>query len=100
GVSPQEALDMDEQGYALANKTIQEGFQILQKGDYERYYEHWMRPAAIGDPTDATLVLRHLLGQVSYEVLDLKLVDVTELFEGEPHPSWVAATLVEVARKY
>jgi len=43
----------------------------------------------------AIIVLKYLLGDVSPHILDLKLVDVSMLFENDISPSWVAATLVE-----
>lgn len=96
GVPREEALAIGAEGYALAEKTIEEGFSHLTKGDFAKYFDHWMNPMAIGDPSDCATVLRYLLGKVTYEVLDIKLVDVTQLFEGDTSPSWVAASLVEV----
>lgn len=96
GVDPKEAIAIGDQGRAFALKMIEEGFIHLQNGDFAQYFDHWMNPRAIGDPTDCAVVLRYLIGHASYEVLDLKLVDVTQLFEGNTTPSWVAATLVEV----
>jgi len=49
---------------------------------------------AIGDPTDTSLVLKYLLGKVSINILDLKLVDVSMLFENDISPIWVATSLV------
>lgn len=96
GVNPKEALEISEEAYTFTKQKIFEGFSYLKDGDYSTYYEHWMNPLAIGDPSDCAAVLRHLLGPCSYEVLDLKLVDLTKLFAGSTTPSWVAATLVEV----
>ena len=94
--SPEKAHSMDEAGYQFAKMTIQEGFSHLERAHFSAYYEHWMHPLAIGDPTDCAIVLRYLLGPAAYTVLDLKLVDVSQLFEGNVDPSWVAASLVEV----
>jgi hypothetical protein len=53
-----------------------------------------MNPNAIGDPSDVTVVMHYLIGdKASPKILDLKLVDVSPLFEDNPAPSWVAATL-------
>lgn len=54
-----------------------------------------MNPLAIGDPTDTTIVLKYLVGDCTPHILDLKLVDVSMLFENDVSPSWVAATLGE-----
>jgi hypothetical protein len=96
GVNFEDVLQIGDTGYDFARKMIQEGFTHLKNGNFAKYFDHGMNPLAIGDPTDCAIVLRYLLGDVSYHLLDLKLVDVTELFEGNTHPSWVAASLVEV----
>lgn len=95
GVSPESAHQIDEKGYQFAKKTIDDGYALLKKNDYPGYFAHWMNPAAIGDPTDTATVLKYLLGDISTHILDLKLVDVSPLFEGDISPSWVAATLVK-----
>lgn len=81
GVIPEDAFQLDEKGYQFAKKMIEEGYRLLQKDDYRGYYFHWMNPLAIGDPTDTTTVLKYLLGKTSMDILDLKLVDVSSLFE-------------------
>jgi hypothetical protein len=94
GVSDMDAMHLDE-GYRFARKCIDDGYEMLRKDNYRDYFLHWMNPLAIGDPTDTAIVLKYLLGAVSPQVLDLKLVDVSMLFENHVSPSWVAATLVE-----
>jgi hypothetical protein len=85
---------MDEQGLMFARQQIESGFSLLKKNDYRGYFDHWMNPTAIGDPCDVTMVMRYLVGQkASPKILNLKLVDVAPLFENDPTPSWVAATL-------
>ncbi|MBN2478771.1 MAG: nucleotidyl transferase AbiEii/AbiGii toxin family protein [Parachlamydiales bacterium] len=49
---------------------------------------------------EMTHPLMHLLGNLKGSILDLKLVNVSELFEGNPEPNWVAANLVELKRAY
>ncbi|MCE5293311.1 MAG: hypothetical protein LLF94_01690 [Chlamydiales bacterium] len=98
GVSQDDAIEIGDQAYDFAKKVIDIGFTYLQRGDFARYFDHWMNPQAIGDPTDCAIVLRYLLGNASYNVLDLKLVDLSRLFEENPTPSWVAAALVEITR--
>jgi hypothetical protein len=94
GVQKEAALLMNEQGFVFAKKQIELGFSWLMQNDYRAYFDHWMNPNAIGDPSDVTVVMHYLIGkQASPKILDLKLVDVSPLFEKEPKPSWVAATL-------
>ena len=98
GVPENLAIEIGDTAYNFAKTAIDTGFQYLKKGDYARYYDHWMHPEAIGDPTDCAIVQRFLLGNATYNVLDLKIVDVSRLFEANPTPSWVAAALVEITR--
>lgn len=95
GVSLETAYQIDEKGYQFAKNWIEEGYEFLKKDDYDSYYFHWMNPLAIGDPTDTTIALKYPLGETSIHILDLKLVDVSSLFEDDISPSWVAATLVK-----
>lgn len=98
GVSESHAIHIGEEGYRFASQQIEEGYSFLRTGKYREYFFHWMNPLAIGDPTDTAIVLRHLLGDIITRVLDLKLVDVSKLFENNISPSWVAACLVEVKK--
>lgn len=98
GVPESEAIPMNDEGYRFAKKQIEDGYALLQKNEFRKYFFHWMNPHAIGDPTDTTIVVKHLLGGISTRILDLKLVDVSMLFEDDVSPSWVAATLVELKK--
>jgi hypothetical protein len=94
GVAEKAALPMDKQGLIFARKQIESGFSLLRNNDYRGYFDHWMNPKAIGDPCDVTMVMHYLIGKKAVpKILDLKLVDVSPLFEEDPAPSWVAATL-------
>ena len=95
GVSAEDAFDIDDKGYEFARHYIEEGYALLKNNNYRDYYFHWMNPKAIGDPTDTAMVLKHLLGDVHINIVDLKLVDVSMLFENNITPSWVATTLAE-----
>ena len=96
-MAKENSIPMNEEGLDFARAQIEKGFSMLQRSDYDSYFDHWMNPMAIGDPSDVTVVIHHLVGQsASPKILDLKLVDVSPLFEGEPSPSWVATTLVSI----
>jgi hypothetical protein len=93
------ALPMDEAALSFARKHIEDGFSLLQKNKYAEFFDHGMRLDALGDPTDVTTTIHYLVGSnAQAKILDLKLVDVSELFEGDPSPSWVAATLAAVTK--
>lgn len=95
GVSPENAYQIDENGYRFAKKLIEDGYELLKRDDFNGYFLHWMNPLGVGDPTDTTIVLKYLLRNASMDILDLKLVDVSSLFENDISPSWVATTLVK-----
>lgn len=95
GVEAENLFEMDKQGLNFAKNEIENRLTLLCKGAYEDYYMSCMNPNAIGDPPDATCVLRHLLGPIKSKIIDLKLVDVSSLFQNNPKPSWVATTVVE-----
>jgi len=73
---------------------VEKGYTFLNDSDYSSYFDHWMNPLAVGDPSDVTAIVHYLVGSAAKgHILDLKLVDVSGLFQGDPSPSWVAATL-------
>ncbi len=94
GVSAEDAIQINRDGYQFAQTYIEDGYALLRVNNYRGYFSHWMNPLAIGDPTDTTIVLKYLLGDVNPTIIDLKLVDVSMLFENDVSPSWVAAALV------
>lgn len=97
---PQEAtLSMNDQALSFAKKQIEDGYRLLEQNNYADFYKHGMHLQALGDPTDVTTTLHYLVGSCAKpKILDLKLVDVSPLFEGDPSPSWVAATLAKITK--
>ena len=58
-------------------------------------YTHY----AVGYPSDVSAVLHYLVGNYAQpKILNLKAVDVSHLFEYDPSPSGVAATLVKFTK--
>jgi len=96
GMSDEAIKGFSAEGEDFAVKTIKEGFSILESGDYSEYYDYCR--SILSDSMDTGTILKYLLGDFSSEILDLKLVNVSSLFEGGPTPSWVAATLVELKK--
>jgi hypothetical protein len=92
GTPPEQALHPHEGGLELARRTIQEGIQILARGDYWGYNQHCVR--AKSDARDAGQVFRYLRGPMRGEILDLAYSDASDLYH-QPPPTWVAAALVE-----
>jgi hypothetical protein len=81
-------------GLALARARIQEGIDLLARGDYWGYNQHCV--SAKSDARDAGQVFRYLRGPMSGKILDLTYTDTTDLYNAPP-PSWVAAAMVEWA---
>lgn len=91
---PEIQLDISEKGYQFATTCIQNGLDLLKTNDYEKYYQHCLNVKS--DSYDVSPLLRHLLGPLKNEILDLKLIDAAKMFEGNPMPSWVAASLISL----
>ncbi len=83
-----------EGGLALARSRIQEGIDLLSRGDYWGYNQHCV--SAKSDARDAGQVFRYLRGPMSGTILDLTYTDTTDLYDS-PAPSWVAAAMVDWA---
>jgi hypothetical protein len=69
GDPPERAYDPHQGGLELARKTIEEGIEILGKGDYWGYNQHCV--TAKSDARDAEQVFRYLRGPMTGHILDL-----------------------------
>lgn len=92
GTSPAESLQPHEGGLELARKTIEQGIEILGRGDYWGYNQHCVR--AKSDARDAGQVFRFLRGPMQGQILDLTYTDASDLYH-QPKPTWVAAALMQ-----
>ncbi len=92
GDPPEKSLHPNEGGLELARRTIEEGMDILGRGDYWGYNQHCVR--AKSDARDAGQVFRYLRGPMLGSILDLTYSDASELYR-RPRPTWVAAALIE-----
>lgn len=92
GDPPEKSLHPNEGGLALARRTIEEGMDILGRGDYWGYNQHCVR--AKSDARDAGQVFRYLRGPMQGRILGLTTSDASELYR-QPRPTWVAAALIE-----
>ena len=88
----EKSLDPFTGGLDLARTTIEEGLEILGKGDYWGYNQHCVH--AKSDARDAGQVFRYLTGEMTGRILDLTCSDAAALYH-QPSPTWVAAALVE-----
>lgn len=92
GDPPEQSLHPHQGGLELARNTIEEGIEILARGDYWAYNQHCVR--AKSDARDAGQVFRYLRGPMNGRILDMVYSDATELYNS-PTPTWVAAPLIE-----
>ncbi len=92
GDPPEKSLDPHQGGLELARKTIQEGIDILGRGDYWGYNQHCV--TAKSDARDAGQVFRYLRGPMKGQILDLTYSVADELYKAPP-PTWVAGALIE-----
>jgi hypothetical protein len=92
GDPPERSLAPEDGGLDLARKTIEEGIELLGRGDYTGYDRHCVE--AKSDARDAGQVFRHLRGELHGEIVDMAYTEAGELYEA-PDPTWVAAPLVE-----
>lgn len=91
GTPAEEALFPDQGGLELARKTIQEGMDILGRGDYWGYNQHCVE--AKSDHRDAGQVMRFLRGPMRGKIIDTSYSIAEELYNAPP-PTWVAAPLI------
>ncbi len=92
GDPPEKSLDPHAGGLDLAWKTIEEGMEILGRGDYWGYNQHCVE--AKSDARDAGQVFRYLRGPMQGKILDMTYSEAGELYKTPP-PTWVAAALME-----
>jgi len=81
----------EQGGLELARRTIEEGMDILGRGDYWGYNQHCVR--AKSDARDAGQVFRYLRGSMTGRIVDLTYSEAADLYHSPP-PTWVAAALM------
>jgi hypothetical protein len=91
GDAPENSSYPLQGGLELARRRINEGMEILGRGDYWGYNQHCV--SAKSDARDAGQVFRFLRGPMTGRILDLTYSDAAELYHSPP-PTWVAAALM------
>lgn len=92
GNKPEESFHPHEGGLERARAAIQDGIDILGRGDYWGYNQHCV--LAKSDARDAGQVFRFLRGPMRGSILDLTYSDASDLYH-QPRPTWVAAALID-----
>lgn len=97
GMSLKNALAISKEATDFASREIKEGLSFLSGNDLLAYRQYAINH--FSDSLEVGQMLRFLLGALEGSICDLKLVDVSDLFEENPQPSWVAAALVKLNPK-
>lgn len=92
GDPPDRAFHPERGGLDLARRTLEEGIEILGRGDFWGYNQHCV--AAKSDARDAGQVFRYVRRVTRGRMLDLAYTDTSELYR-QPKPTWVAGALIE-----
>lgn len=87
GTPPDEALEPEPDGLAAARASIEEGFALIEQGDYWGYNQHCV--VAKSDDRDVVQLFRYLRGPLRGTLLDIAYTDSTELYN-QPSPTWAA----------
>jgi hypothetical protein len=92
GDPPEESFYPEDGGLELAQKTIEQGIEILGRGDYWGYNQHCVE--AKSDARDAGQVFRYLRGPMKGKIRNLSVSHASDLYKSPP-PTWVAGALIE-----
>ncbi len=93
-VPVEEALPISPAALDFAKERIEPGLKLLSKCTYLEYRDYALKSRS--DSKEIGQLLMHVLGPLDGHLRDIRLVDVSQLFEGSPQPNWVAACLVEL----
>lgn len=95
GDAPEAAFAPEAGGLELARRRIEEGMELLGRGDYWGYNQHCV--SAKSDHRDAGQVMRLLIGPMRGQIHDLAVTDAGALYNAPP-PTWVAGALISWER--
>ncbi|MGD0665493.1 MAG: hypothetical protein ABSA17_07220 [Rhabdochlamydiaceae bacterium] len=74
--------------------AIEMGLEIMGRQSHTDFGKYCRTHGC--DGYDVIDVLMYLLGPLKSKILDSRLVDTSYLYEGDPTPSWVAASLIKL----
>lgn len=94
GLEKAEAFSNSQEGYNFAQNVIENNLRLLSQENLLTYRQYCID--TLSDSLEVGQLLNYLLGPLNGYIRNLRLVDVSDLFDGNPEPSWVAATLVEL----
>jgi hypothetical protein len=91
--TPQDKLlPISKEAERFVSVNIEKGFKYMREKNYADFQAHSMD--SLSDGSDVGQLIMYLTGPLDPQIVDLRLVNTSYLFEGDPSPSWVAASLV------
>jgi hypothetical protein len=87
-------LPISPEAEKFSINTIEMGLEIMGRQNHADFGKYCVAHGC--DGYDVIDVLMYLLGPLKSKILDSRLVDTSYLYEGDPTPSWVAASLIEL----
>ncbi|MBS0626115.1 MAG: hypothetical protein JSS32_08705 [Verrucomicrobia bacterium] len=94
GFSLEKARPIHEETLIFARQEIQLGLDMLESTDLISYRNYCYK--TISDAFEVGQALHALLGPLKAQIHHIRLVSVSDLFDGHPEPNWVATCLVEL----
>ncbi len=91
---PDQVIPISKRAEQFAIDSIEKGLSFFSGHKYAEYFDYSY--SILSDGVDIGQVLMYLKGPLKTQLLDLRLIDTSHLFEGEPSPSWVAIALIEM----
>ena len=91
---PEQILPISVEAEQFSRSTIEQGLKFFARQSYSDYLQYCYETNS--DGSDVGQVLMYLKGPLKAHILETKLIDVASLFEGNPEPSWVAASLIQM----
>ena len=87
GTPPNEALEPEPDGLVAARASMEDGIELIERGDYWGYNQHCV--AAKSDDRDVAQLFRFLRGPLQGTLLGIAYTDSTALYD-QPAPTWAA----------
>lgn len=94
GLEKDKTFSISQEGYDFAQYVIENNLRLLSEDNLLSYRQYCID--TLSDSLEVGQLLNYLLGPLEGYIRNLRLVEVSDLFEENPEPSWVAATLVEL----
>ena len=89
-------LEIGKGSESFAREGIEELFAHLNREESRLFIQKSIYYR--NDARDSLTVMRHLLGKMIPSILELRIIDTSDLFAMNPVPSWVASSLITLEK--